>query len=277
MVTMFRFALDGCRSDSTAGRRTRSGRAPGESPQKRARILRVSECAFKAKAKSGAFASAIGSGAHARRQTALQGPEHTLQPSPLHALHHPLHAQELLHQPVDILNLYPRAAGNAPAPRAVDDAGRAPLPQGHGIDDGDLAADLAVTLVSGQASFRRSGDRQLLQERAQATHLLYLLQLALEIGQVEALAPDHFAGQTLGLLLVYLPMDLLHQAHDVAHPEDARRHALGVKGLQRFRLLPNAEENDGLSGHVAYRKCRATARIAVRLGQDDPRQVERST
>src|SRR6185437_7521984 len=78
----------------------------------------------------------------AGRQAALHRTEQPLQAPALHALHHPLHIEELLHQPIHILNLHARAPRDPPAPGAVDDAGHAPLPRGHGIDDGDLAANL---------------------------------------------------------------------------------------------------------------------------------------
>src|SRR5690242_2272218 len=65
----------------------------------------------------------------------------------LHALHDALHLQELLEQAIDVLHLNARARGDAPPARAVDDPGVAPLARGHGVDDGDLAADLAIALV----------------------------------------------------------------------------------------------------------------------------------
>ncbi len=69
-------------------------------------------------------------------------------------------------------------------------------------------------------------------------------------------------------------MNLFDQADDVPHPQDTRRHALGVKWLQGLGLLPDSDENNGLAGDLADRQRRATPGIAVSLGQDHAGQVE---
>src|SRR5256885_16746461 len=46
-----------------------------------------------------------------------------------------------------VLYLHARAPGNAPASRAVDDRRASPLAGGHGIDDGDLPAQVPIPLV----------------------------------------------------------------------------------------------------------------------------------
>ena len=73
------------------------------------------------------------------------------------------------------------------------------------------------------ASTPRPGScgRQLVHQRADAAHLLHLLELALQIRQVEALARDHLAGQPLGLVEIDFALDLLDQRHHIAHAEDA--------------------------------------------------------
>src|SRR5260221_13669650 len=72
-------------------------------------------------------------------QEALHGPA-------LEALHHLLHLQELLHQAIDVLDLDPRPAGDAAAPGAVNEPRGPPLPQRHGIDDGQLPPYLPVRI-----------------------------------------------------------------------------------------------------------------------------------
>jgi hypothetical protein len=57
---------------------------------------------------------------------------------------------------------------------------------------------------------------------------------------VEALALGELARQLVGLLLVDLVLDLLHQRHHVAHAEDARGQPLRMEGLQRVGLLADA-------------------------------------
>ena len=118
------------------------------------------------------------------------------------------------------------------------------------------------------------GGGQLVHQGAHAPHLLQLLELALEVGHVEALALDHLLGQALGFLVIDLAMDLLDQADDVAHAEDPRRHALRIERLEGLGLLANAHEDDGLAGDVPHRKRGATARIAVRLGENHAGQIE---
>src|SRR3979411_2136684 len=81
------------------------------------------------------------------RPAALERAHELAQPAALHALHDALHLQELLQQPVHILDLHTRAPGNAPASRAVDYRRVTPLAGGHVIDDGDLPPQLPIPLV----------------------------------------------------------------------------------------------------------------------------------
>src|SRR6185437_2817018 len=110
MVTMFRFALDGCWMVPLQGH-----------PKKSADSTRFS-IGFKVEA-----GESLGR-REPRRKTALERAEQALQPPALHALHHPLHLEELLHQPVDVLDLDPCAPSDPLAPGAIDDAGCPPLP-----------------------------------------------------------------------------------------------------------------------------------------------------
>src|SRR6185437_7578359 len=265
MVTMFRFALDGCRvtplPDATRP-------APWSHPKKRANSTRFPGC-FKVEERGSLGRREPGG------QTALEGPEQALQPTALHALHHPLHLEKLLHQPVDVLDLHARSPSNPPTPGAIDDTGCTPLPRRHRVDDRDLAAKLAIPLIGRHAGLRRRRDRQLLHEGPEAAHLLYLLELDPEIGEVEGLSLHYLARQALGLLLVDLPMYLLDQTDDIAHAENARGHALRIEGLQSFRLFPDAEENDRFTRHVAHGKRGTTPCIAIGLRQNDAGEVER--
>ena len=63
--------------------------------------------------------------------------------------------------------------------------------------------------------------------------------------------------------------------HDVAHPQDARGHAVGVEGLERVELLSGADEQDRRAGHRAHRQGGAAAGVAVELGEDDAVEVHR--
>src|SRR5215469_10998222 len=136
----------------------------------------------------------------ARREApALQRPEEPPQPPPLHALHHALHFLKLLEQAVDVLHLHAGASRNAAAPRSIDDAGVAPLARGHGVDDGDLPPQLPIALVGRDRAFLRYRPGKLIQQRADAAHLLQLLELAPQVAHVEALALDDLLREALRL------------------------------------------------------------------------------
>ena len=71
---------------------------------------------------------------------------------------------------------------------------------------------------------------------------------------------------------VDLPLRVLDQPQHVAHAEDARGHALGMEDFQAVELFGHADELDRRAGHLPHRKRRATARVAVELGQNDAGQ-----
>ncbi len=74
-----------------------------------------------------------------------------------------------------------------------------------------------------------------------------------------------------------IALHLLDQRHDIAHAEDARGHALRIKRRQGIGFFTRPEEHDGLAGDLAHRQGRATARIAIGLGQDDAGEIQRRT
>ena len=67
---------------------------------------------------------------------------------------------------------------------------------------------------------------------------------------------------------------LLDERHDVAHAEDAANDAVGMERLEGVGLFADADELDGLAGDVANRERRATAGVAVHLGEDDAGERE---
>src|SRR2546421_7058511 len=142
-----------------------------------------------------------------RRHAALERAHELLQPPALHAFHDALHLQELLQQPVHVLNLHARAPGNAPASRAVDYRRVTPLAGGHGIDDGDLPSQLPIPLVRRHGALPGHRPRKFVEQRADAAHSLQLLELTLQIHHVEALALQSLARQALGFLAVDLAVD----------------------------------------------------------------------
>src|SRR4029077_2390423 len=186
----------------------------------------------------------------------------------LHALHDALHLLELLEQAIDVLNLHARACGNAPPARAIDDAGVAPLARGHGVDDRDLPPQLPVALVRRERALPGHRSGQLVEKRPDTTHFLQLLELALQVGHVEALALDDLVRNALRLGMIDLGVHLLDEADDIAPAEDAGGHALGVGGLERPSLAADPDEHDRHAGDLPYRERRAAPCIAVGLGED---------
>ncbi len=190
----------------------------------------------------------------------------------LHALHDPLHLLELLQQPVDVLNLHARTSGNPPPARAVDDIGVAPLPRGHGIDDGDLAPHFLVALVSRASPAGSSSARELVHQGADAAHLRSCSSWDAQVRQVKALALTDLAGQPLGLLVVDLALHLLDQATTSPMPRIRVAMRSGSKGSSASVFSPTPRNTIGVAGDFAHRERRAAAGIAIGLGEDDARQ-----
>ena len=66
---------------------------------------------------------------------------------------------------------------------------------------------------------------------------------------------------------------MLHQPDNVAHAQNAIRHAARDEGAELVQLFPLTGKFDGLARHGTHGKGRAPAGIAVQLGQDDARHV----
>src|SRR5690606_37470292 len=78
----------------------------------------------------------------------------------------------------------------------------------------------------------------------------------------------------LRLLRVDDLLEVLDQADDVAHAEDARRETLGPELLELVERLAHAEELDRLAGDLLDRQRSATTRVAVELRHDHAVDVE---
>ena len=70
-------------------------------------------------------------------------------------------------------------------------------------------------------------------------------------------------------------LDLLDERQHVAHAEDAARHAIGVERLELVELLAGTREEDRLADDFLHRQRRATARVAVDLGEDHAVETDR--
>ena len=68
---------------------------------------------------------------------------------------------------------------------------------------------------------------------------------------------------------------LFDEADDVAHAQNPRRHALGMKRLELVELFADAGELDRLAGDGLHAQRRAAARVAVELGENGAGDVQR--
>ena len=94
------------------------------------------------------------------------------------------------------------------------------------------------------------------------------LQLLDEVVEVQ-LVRLHLLAEGGDVLLAELLLRLFDQREHVAHAQDARGEALRVEGLQSIGALTGADELDRQAGDGADRERRATAGVAVELGQDE--------
>src|SRR5258708_27704102 len=73
-----------------------------------------------------------------------------------------------------------------------------------------------------------------------------------EILEVEALALLHLLGNALRFLEVDPGVRLLDERDDVAHAEDARRHALGVEGLEADRKSTRLNSSHQIISYAVF-------------------------
>src|SRR6266702_6931337 len=208
------------------------------------------------------------------RHEPLHSPHHLRKTTVLHSLHHLAHLLELVEQAIDFLHRDTRSSGDAALARGLDDLGPDALGGSHGVDDALDAAQLLFVHLRGlQALSELRG--QFVDHGGDPAHPAHLADLLLEVLQIEALALLHLLGEFFRLVDVDRLSRLFDEREHVAHAEDARGHALGVKKLQAVRLLAHARELDRLPRDLAYRERRAAARVAVALGEHDPGERQR--
>src|SRR5258706_13992931 len=205
-----------------------------------------------------------------------QAPQHLLNATLGDHLHHLLRLLELRKQPIDLLNRDPCARRNPALARRFQELRTRTLGRRHRVNDGLEAADCPFIDLRCLRGARKLAGK-LVEQSLHAAHLAHLADLRLEIVEIEALAGLDLSGELLRLFDVDLLVRLLDKAHDVAHAEDARSHAVGVEDFEPVEFLGHPHELDRRSGHLPYRQRRTAARIAVELGQHDARQRQRRT
>ena len=92
--------------------------------------------------------------------------------------------------------------------------------------------------------------------------------------KVKSSSARNLRAISCGLALVERLLGLLDQREHVAHVEDARGHPVGVEDLEVLDLLAGRGEHDRPAGDRGDRQRRATAGVAVELGQDDAGEVD---
>ena len=130
-----------------------------------------------------------------------------------------------------------------------------------------------VAILDIDLAEKRTGAREHSNNVLERPHPLDRLKLLEEVFKGE-LTLLHLGGGPLGAGLVEGFLGLLDQGQHVTHPENARSHSLGVKGLETLQGLPHPDELDRDSGHRTGRDGGPTPGVAVEFGEDEPGQVE---
>ena len=189
-----------------------------------------------------------------------------------HLLHHSAHFHELLDQARDLGGVDPGPTGDALAARRVDHIGLGAFSRGHRVDDALDARELLVFDLDVLQLLRHAGHHG--EQLVERTHLLDLLHLLEEVIEGE-LPLEHLCGRRLGLVFLVDLLGLLDEGEHVAHTENAVREAVRVEQLEIGELLARRGERYGLADDLLDRQRRATASVAVELGQDDAVETQR--
>ena len=111
---------------------------------------------------------------------------------------------------------------------------------------------------------RRAGQHS--QQVADRAHLADGQHLLEEVLQRQFTGAD-LGGGVFGLLGIEDLLGLLDEAQHIAHAEDPAGHPVGVEDVEVVQLLAGGREQDRHAGDLADRQRRATAGVAVELGQ----------
>ena len=143
------------------------------------------------------------------------------------------------------------------------------------MDDRADLDELVVVEVDAvrQSPGKHAAEGELVDEIFERSHLLDHRDLLEEVVQRE-FAGQHPRGVFLRLLLVDDFLEVLHQANDVAHTEDATRHAVGTELLELVHRFADAAEEDRCAGDLFDAECGAATGITIELRQDHASDVE---
>src|SRR5262249_17241125 len=85
---------------------------------------------------------------------------------------------------------------------------------------------------------------------------------------------EKLARVLLGLVLVDDRLEVLHEPHDIAKPENSFRHSIRAELLELVEPLSKSHESDGHLRDFLDRKSRPSSCITVELRQGDSRKTE---
>ena len=141
----------------------------------------------------------------------------------------------------------------------------------HALDDGFDALEGIVVDVHVLQRLAHAGNHA--GQVLEVTHLLDLLNLVVEVGEVK-LVLANLGLQFLGLSLVELFLGAFHERNDIAHAQNTVGHTCRVEGVYGLHLLARTHKLDGLVHHGADGQgCTATG-VTVQLGEDNTGIVE---
>src|SRR5687768_8020624 len=187
-----------------------------------------------------------------------------------HFLHHLLHLVKLVQHAVEFRHSHTAAGGDPLAALGIQDLRIFALEMRHRANHPFHLAKLLFLLAHVGTLHHLGTAREHADNFVERPKLFHLAQLLQKIFQRE-LAFAHFFFHALGLVHVQLLRRFLDQTHHVAHAQDARSHAFGMKGFEVLELLANAGELDRLVHHRLEAQRRPTPRVAVQPGEDGPR------
>ncbi|MPM82370.1 hypothetical protein SDC9_129431 [bioreactor metagenome] len=178
--------------------------------------------------------------------------------------HHFAHLGELADESGDLFQRQPGAAGDALAPREVDQIGVFRFRRGHRKHHRFEPLEFArIERRHGFGHLLAAG--QEFHQAFKSAEAVELFDLAEEVIEVE-FAFAQFGREPLGFFLVEVGRGLFHQRNHVAHAEDARCHAFREENIQIGDFFPGPDEFHRASGHLADRERRPAASVAVEFG-----------
>ena len=178
----------------------------------------------------------------------------------------------MLDQAVDVADLRSGTFGDAHPATAVDDHRLGAFLGRHRPDD-RLDRLEVVVVDAGALEFLGDAGHHA-HQIADRAHLLELLHLFEEVVERE-LTLEQSGGGLLGLVGLERLLGLLDQGHDVAHPENAARHPIGVELLELVELLARRGERDRSPDDLLDRQRGATSCVAVELRHDHAVDAQR--